>query len=70
MLGFSPLVMKPDGSFHRLKITVVERKGLVIQARRGYYALKHTSNAEEDAKADIHDAVFSREEMRDIPVDL
>ena len=70
VLGFSPLVMKPDGNFHRLKITLVERKGLTLQARRGYYALKHTSNAEEDAKADIHDAIFSREEMHDIPVDL
>jgi hypothetical protein len=53
-----------------LKITLVSRKGASIQARRGYYALKHSRNAEEDAKADIEDAVFSREEMRDIPVDL
>jgi VWFA-related protein len=70
VLGFSPLIMKPDGSFHRLKVSVVSRKDLSIQARRGYYALKHNNNAEEDAKADIHDAIFSREEMRDIPVDL
>jgi VWFA-related protein len=70
VLGFSPLTMKPDGSFHRLKISLVARKGLAVQARRGYYALKHSSNAEEDAKADIHDAIFSREEMHDIPVDL
>jgi VWFA-related protein len=70
VLGFSPQALKPDGSFHRLKISVVERKNISIQARRGYYALKRSSNAEEDAKADIQDAVFSREEMRDIPVDL
>jgi VWFA-related protein len=70
VLGFSPQAMKPDGSFHRLKITLVDRKGLNIQARRGYYALKHSRNAEEDAKADIQDAVFSREEMHDIPLDL
>ncbi len=70
VLGFSPPAMKPDGSFHRLKISLVNRKGASIQARRGYYALKHSRNAEEDAKADIQDAVFSRDEMRDIPVDL
>jgi VWFA-related protein len=70
VLGFSPLIMKPDGSFHRLKINLVNRKDLNMQARRGYYSLKHTSNADEDAKADIHDAVFSRDEMHDIPVDL
>jgi VWFA-related protein len=70
VLGFSPQALKPDGSFHRLKITMVNRKDTSIQARRGYYALKHTRNPEEDAKADIQDAVFSREEMHDIPVDL
>ncbi len=70
VLGFSPPALKPDGSFHRLKISLASRKGASIQARRGYYALKHSRNAEEDAKADIEDAVFSREEMRDIPVDL
>jgi VWFA-related protein len=70
VLGFSPQAMKPDGSFHRLKISLLDRKGLNIQARRGYYALKHSRNAEEDAKADIQAAVFSREEMHDIPLDL
>jgi VWFA-related protein len=70
VLGFSPQAMKPDGSFHHLKINLASRKGVSVQARRGYYALKHSRNPEEDAKADIQDAVFSRDEMRDIPVDL
>ncbi len=70
VLGFSPQALKPDGSFHRLKISLATRKGVSVQARRGYYAVKHGRSAEEDAKADIQDAVFSREEMRDIPVDL
>jgi len=70
VLGFSPQALKPDGSFHRLKITIASRKDSSIQARRGYYAVKHGRDAEADAKADIQDAVFSRDEMRDIPVDL
>ncbi len=70
VLGFTPLVMKPDGSFHRLKVSLVTSKGLSIQARHGYYASKHKNDPEEDAKADIHDAVYSRDEMRDIPVAL
>jgi len=70
VLGFSPQAMKPDGSFHRLKISMVTRKDGDIQARRGYYAVKRGRDAEADAKADIQDAVFSRDEMRDIPVDL
>jgi VWFA-related protein len=70
VLGFSPQTIKPDGSFHRLKINVIDRKDISIQARRGYYAMKHNRNPEENAKSDIQDAIFSREEMRDIPVDL
>jgi len=70
VLGFSPQALKPDGSFHRLKITIATRKDGSIQARRGYYAVKRGRDAEADAKADIQDAVFSRDELRDIPVDL
>jgi len=70
VLGFSPQSLKPDGSFHRLKISVVSRKDINLQARRGYYAVKRKGDAEADAKADIQDAVFSRDEMHDIPVDL
>lgn len=70
VLGFSPQTMKPDGSFHRLKIALVNRRDSNIQARRGYYAQKHSGTEETEAKSDIEDAVFSREEMRDIPVDL
>jgi VWFA-related protein len=70
VLGFSPQSLKPDGSFHRLKVSLAERKNISIQARRGYYALKHSRTAEEEAQSDIQDAVFSREERRDIPVDL
>ena len=70
VLGFSPQGLKPDGSFHRLKISVLNHRDTSIQARRGYYAVKRGGNLEADAKADIEDAVFSREELRDIPVDL
>ncbi len=70
MLGFSPQNLKLDGSFHRLKITVQDAKGMGVQARRGYYAPKHVTSEEENAKAEIQDAVFSREEMHDLPVDL
>ena len=70
LLGFSPQNLKLDGSFHRLKIVVKNPSGLAIQARRGYYAPRHMANAEETAKVEIQDAVFSREEMKDLPVEL
>jgi len=70
VLGFSPQNLKFDGSFHLLKVTVKSRTELNLQARRGYYAPKHAADPEEEAKEEIREAVFSREEMRDIPVDL
>ncbi len=70
LLGFSPTSLKPDGSFHKLKVALVNEKGLSVQARRGYFAPKHATDPEESAKTEIEDAVFSREEMHDLPIDL
>ena len=70
LLGFSPDKLKNDGTFHKLKIVLVERTGLNVQARLGYYAPKHAALEEDTAKAEIADAVFSREEIHDLPVDL
>ena len=70
LLGFSPQNPKADGSFHHLKVTIQNGKGLALQARRGYYAAKRTTNAEDPGKAEIEEAVFSREELHDLPVDL
>ncbi len=72
VLGFSPQNLKLDGSFHSLKVTLkaLAQAGLAMQARQGYYAPKKTSNAEETAKQEIEDALFSREEMNELPVDL
>jgi VWFA-related protein len=70
VLGFSPQNLKLDGSFHRLKVTVKESGKLTLQARRGYYAPRHVSDAAETAKQEIEEALFSREELHDIPVEL
>jgi VWFA-related protein len=40
ILAFKPQDMKPDGSFHRLKVTVNNHGKLTVQAREGYYAPK------------------------------
>ena len=70
MIGFSPQNLKPDGSFHGLKVTLKPSQKLTLQARRGYYAPKHLPNQEEDAKQEIQDAIFSQEEMHEVPLDL
>lgn len=70
VLGFSPQNLKLDGSYHLLKVTLRNSNGLNLQARRGYYAPKHLANPEEDAKREIEEAMFSRDELQDIPIDL
>jgi VWFA-related protein len=70
VLGFTPTKLKTDGSFHKLKVTVADRKGLTVQARNGYFAPKHDVDAAEQAKEEIENAVFSRDEIQDIPVTL
>ena len=70
VLGFSPQNLKLDGSYHALKVKLVNSRGLDLQARRGYYAPKHLADPEEDAKREIQEALFSRDELQDIPVEL
>lgn len=70
VLGFSPQNLKLDGSYHTLKVTLKNSNGLNLQARRGYYAPKHLADPEEDAKREIEEAMFSRDELHDIPIDL
>jgi hypothetical protein len=70
VLGFSPQNLKFDGSFHRLKVTVKSKSVATLQARRGYYAPKHAESEADTAKQQIEDAVFSRDEMHELPVDL
>lgn len=40
LIGFSPIRLKLDGSFHPLKVQLQNRSGLSVQVRKGYYALK------------------------------
>ena len=72
VLGFSPQNLKFDGSFHQLKVTLKNPvgTGYTLQARRGYSAPKHAIDPEEQARDEIREAVYSREELHDIPVDL
>ena len=72
LVGFAPQNLKLDGSFHALKVTLKTTPPLKveIQARKGYYAPKKASSAEETAKAEIEEALFSRDELSDLPVEL
>lgn len=70
VLGFSPQNLKIDGRFHSIKVTLTNKQKYSIQARNGYYAPKTIPNPEEAAKQEIREAIYSQEEMHDVPVDL
>ena len=70
MLAFVPQNLKLDGSFHSLKVTVKNQQKLTLQARRGYYAPKNFGNPDEQAKQEIEDAMYSQEELHNLPVNL
>lgn len=70
LLGFSPQNLKLDGSLHTLKVTFVHKSNYKIQARHGYFAPRHKVDPAEEAKQEIQEALFSQDEIRDLPVDL
>jgi hypothetical protein len=43
---------------------------LTLQARRGYYAPRHATDSGDEAAEQVLEAVFSHEEIRDIPLAL
>jgi hypothetical protein len=70
LLGFSPQNLKLDGSFHSLKVTLKNGGGVTIQARHGYYAPRHMEDEAENARQEIESALFSREEILELPIDM
>ena len=70
VVAFVPRNLKYDGRFHSLKVTLVTKQKVNIQARRGFYAPKHSVSVAEAAKQDIEDALFSQEEQHGLPVEL
>jgi VWFA-related protein len=69
-LAFYPKDLRPDGKFHELKVTLPTSKGLTITARKGYWAPSHDEDAAATATREITEAVFSRDEVHDLPIDL
>jgi VWFA-related protein len=70
VLGFSPQNQKMDGRYHTLKVVITEKRKYDVQARRGYYAPRKVDDPKEQAKAELQEAVFSQDEIQDLPLDL
>ena len=69
-LGFYPKDLKPDGKFHEIKVTLENGKGLTVMARKGYWAPSHEEDAAATATREIAEAVFSNDEVHDLPISL
>ncbi len=70
LLGFSPQNLKIDGRYHTIRVALTGKGKYIIQARHGYYAPKSIEDPAQAAKEEIQEALFSQEEIRDLPVDL
>ena len=70
VLGFSPQNLKFDGRFHTLKVGLTTKEKFSVQARHGYFAPRSAADPAEVTKEEIQEALFSQEEIHDIPVDL
>lgn len=58
-LGFYPANEKYDGKFHEIKLQVVDRSGLNLRYRKGYFDLAEQPQDEHARRAGLNDAVYS-----------
>jgi hypothetical protein len=70
VLGFAPRNLKFDGTYHKLKVTLKNDAGLKMEGRRGYFERNRLVNPAEEALTEIKEEFFSRDEMRELPVEL
>ena len=70
VLAFTPPDLKPDGQFHKLRVSLVNPKGFTVQARRSYFAPIPSEDAAARASEEIVDAAFSQDQLRELPIDV
>ena len=70
LLAFSPQNLKVDGHYHTLKVSLTSKQKYTVQTRHGYYAPRTVKDPAEAAKQEIQEAIFSQEEIHDVPIDL
>jgi VWFA-related protein len=69
VLGFTPQNLKLDGRYHHLKVAFTNKEKWNLQARHGYFAPRGSANPEAVAKEEIQQALFSQEEMHELPIE-
>lgn len=69
VLGFAPQNLKLDGKYHHLKVTLLNKQKWALQARHGYFAPRGQADPDAASKEEIEQAIFSQEELRDLPIE-
>lgn len=69
-LAYSPTDLKSDGKFHTLKVRLNNERGLIVDARKGYFAPREVPSAQEQIDAQIKEAAYSAGETMELPVNL
>jgi VWFA-related protein len=70
VLGFSPQNLKVDGRYHTLDVKLANKLKYKVQARHGYFAPKTLTDPTEAAKQEVLQALYSQDEITDLPADL
>ena len=70
VLAFSPQNRKWDGQYHLIRVALAKKTKFSIQARHGYYAPRKINDPQEMARQEIQEAIFSQEEIHELPLDL
>jgi VWFA-related protein len=70
VLAFSPQNRKMDGQYHLLRVDLAKKLKYSVQARRGYYAPRKVDDPSELARQEIQEAIYSQEEIHELPLDL
>jgi VWFA-related protein len=70
LLAFSPQNLKYNGKYHKLRVELVGSHNYSVQARQGYYAPVREADASQRAREEIEQAVFSQEELHELPVEV
>ena len=70
LLAFTPHNFKYDGKFHSLKVRLTAKQHFTIEARRGFFAPKHSASVAEAAKQEIEEALFSQDVQQGTPIEL
>ncbi|MGH9342395.1 MAG: VWA domain-containing protein [Terriglobia bacterium] len=69
LIGYTPSNTKADGRYRNIRVTLVDRSGLHVEARPGYYAPKNFHQfSSEDKDMQLQQAMSSETPFLDLPL--